>query len=131
MGSRNIVFKETGIVAIGQAVGTLLLIGAYALLERLDRTVVLGALVGDLIALGNFFSMAVIASLAADRAERQDVQGGQKLIQSSYPLRLLAMAVVLILCAKSGWFDLIALVVPLIFVRPTLTLAEFFRKKGA
>lgn len=131
MRSRNIVFKETGIVAIGQAVGTVLLIGVYALLGRLDKTVVLGALAGDLIALGNFFAMAVIASLAADRAERQDVQGGQKLIQSSYPLRLLTMALTLILCAKSGWFDLIALVVPLIFVRPTLTLAEFFRKKGA
>mgnify|MGYP006967287329 CR=1 FL=1 len=31
----------------------------------------------------------------------------------------------------SGFFDVIALVLPLIFVRPILTIAEFFRKKGA
>ena len=41
------------------------------------------------------------------------------------------LAVVLIACAKSGVFHVLAMVLPLIFVRPTLTIAEFFRKKGA
>ena len=41
------------------------------------------------------------------------------------------MAGVLILCAKSGYFDVIALVLPLVFVRPILTIKEFFKKKGA
>ena len=90
----------------------------------------LGGGVGLLGATGNFFFLAVIATLAADRAEKQDVAGGQKLMRSSYPIRLLAMAVVLILCAKSGLFDLIALVLPLVFVRPILAIAEFFKKKG-
>ena len=40
-------------------------------------------------------------------------------------------AALLILCAKSGVFDVLALVLPLLFVRPVITLAEFFRKKGA
>jgi hypothetical protein len=40
------------------------------------------------------------------------------------------MAGLLILCAKSGAFDVLALVLPLLFVRPVITLAEFFRKKG-
>ena len=29
-----------------------------------------------------------------------------------------------------GLFDVVALVLPLVFVRPTITVAEFFRKKG-
>ena len=33
-------------------------------------------------------------------------------------------------CAKSGVFNLFALVLPLVFVRPVLTIAEFFRKTG-
>ena len=43
---------------------------------------------------------------------------------------LMILALILVGCALSGWFDLIALVLPLLFVRPILTIAEFFRKKG-
>ena len=74
--------------------------------------------------------LAMIATLASDKAEAGDPVAGQKLMKSSYPIRLLVMAAVLILCAKSGYFDVIALVVPLLFVRPILTVKEFFRKKG-
>ena len=128
--SRKLVLKETAIVALGEAICVALMCGVYALLGKFDLSVVLGGLVGFLVATGNFFFLAVIATLAADRAENQDVEGGQKLMRSSYPIRLLAMALVLILCAKSGVFDVIALVLPLAFVRSILTIAEFFRKKG-
>lgn len=130
MDSRKFVLKETAIVALGQALCVAAMIGIFALLGYYDRSVLLGGIAGGLLAVLNFFFMAVIATLAADRAERQDVQGGQKLVQSSYPLRLLAIAAVLFLCAQSGWFNIIALVLPLAFTRPTLTIAEFFRKKG-
>ena len=45
-------------------------------------------------------------------------------------LLMLIVAGLLILCAKSGVFDVLALVLPLVFVRPVITIAEFFRKKG-
>ena len=128
--SRKLVLKETAIVALGEAICVALMCGVFALMGKFDFSVVLGGLVGCLVATGNFFFLAVIATLAADRAENQDVEGGQKLMRSSYPIRLLAMALVLILCAKSGVFDVIALVLPLAFVRIILTIAEFFRKKG-
>lgn len=131
MDSRKIVYRQTGIVAIGQAVGIALMLAVYALLGRLDLSVVLGALVGCAIAVGNFFAMALIATVAADRAEAQDVEGGKKLLQTSYPLRLLVLAGLLLACGWSGRFDPIALVLPLVFVRPALTAAEFFSKKGA
>lgn len=130
MDSRKIVFKETAIVSIGVAVCAAIMIGIFALLNRLDLTVILGSLVGSILAILNFFFMAVIASLAADKAAQQDVEGGQKMLRSSYPLRLLLLAVILFACAKSGVFNVIALVLPLLFVRPTLTIAEFLRKKG-
>ena len=128
--SRKLVLKETAIVALGEAICVALMCGVYALLGKFGLSVVLGGLVGFLVAAGNFFFLAVVATIAADKAEAGDPASGQKLMKSSYPIRLLAMAGVLILCAKSGVCDVIALVLPLLFVRPILTIAEFFRKKG-
>ena len=128
--SRKYVLKETLVVLLGEAVGLVLMFGVYALLRKFSVAVLLGGLVGALLAGMNFFAMALIATLAADRAEQQDVAGGQKLMKGSYPIRILSLAAVLFLCAKSGWFDVIALVLPLVFVRPTLTIQEFFKKKG-
>ena len=130
MDSRKIVFKETAIVSIGVVACTAAMVGIFTLLGYFDTKVALGGIVGGAVAILNFFFMAIVASLAADRAERQDVEGGQKLIRSSYPIRLLLLAVILFACGKSGVFNVIALVRPLLFVRPSLTIAEFFRKKG-
>ena len=59
------------------------------------------------------------------------MSGGSLLVRNSYMLRLLVLFLILIFCAKTEVFNLIALVLPLVFVRPTLTAVEFFRKKGA
>jgi len=129
--SRKIVLKQTATVLIGQVICVGIMFGIYGLLKKFDVSVLLGGLVGMALAVGNFFFMAMIATLAADRAEAQDVAGGQKLLKGSYPLRLLVLAGVLILCGRSGYFDILALVLPLAFVRPTITVAAFFKKKGA
>ena len=130
MDSRKLVFKETAIVVTGQAIGVAIMFGVYALLGFFSIKVLLGGIVGAVAALANFFIMAVTVSLAADKAEQQDVSGGQKLLEGAYPVRLLILALILFACGKSGYFDVLALVIPLVFVRPTLTVAEFFRKKG-
>lgn len=129
--SRKLVLNQTVLIAAGELACVALMCGVYALIGKFSLAVILGGLVGALLAAGNFFFMAVAATLAADKAEAQDVEGGKKLMKSSYPIRLLVLAVLLILCAKSGFFDVVALVLPLVFVRPILTVAEFFRKKGA
>lgn len=130
MNSKKIVFHETGIVAIGEVLCTAAMIGVFALLGMYDTSVLLGGIAGAILAVGNFFFMAIGSSLAADKAENQDVKGGQLLIRNSYMLRLVVLFIILFACAKSGIFHLFALVLPLVFVRPTLTVAEFFRKKG-
>ena len=108
--SRKLVFKETAIIAIGEVICVALMCLVYALLGKFTTAVLLGGLAGLVFATGNFFFMAVVATLAADRAEAQDVEGGKKLMKSSYPIRLLVLAGLLILCAKSGVFDVLALV---------------------
>ena len=128
--SRKLVWNQTARIAIGEAVCVGLMYGVYALLQRLSLPVILGGLAGAVLAVGNFFFLAVIATLAADKAQAQDVAGGQKLMKGSYPIRIVVLALALILCAKSGYFDVLALALPLLFVRPVIMVWEFFGKKG-
>lgn len=128
MDSRKFVLKETAIIAAGQAICVAIMIGVFALLGRFDRSVLLGGIFGGLIAVANFFAMAICTQIAADKAENQNIKGGQTFVQISYIVRLLLMALILFALVKSGLCNVIAAVLPLAFTRPVLTVAEFFRK---
>ena len=130
MESRKIVFRETGIVALGVSLGAAVMVGVFFLMGLYDLSVLLGAVMGTALTVLNFFVMAICASLAADKAAAQDVKGGQALISISQGSRYILLAVLLFACGRSGYFNLIALVLPLVFVQPTITIAEFFRKPG-
>ena len=130
MDSRKIVFTETAVVAIGQVLCIAVMFGIFALLGKFDQTVLWGGILGGLLAIGNFFFMAIGANLAADKAESDNVKGGKATIQLSYLIRQVVLIVVLFAGAKSGLCNLISLLLPLVFTRPILTVGEFFRKSG-
>ena len=130
MDSRKIVYRETGMIAVGQAVCLGVMLAVFALLGHFDRSVLLGGIIGTVLAIANFFFMAVGATLAADKAVRQDVKGGTALVKGSYALRLAVVFLILFACVKSGLCNVFASVLPLVFVRPIITVAEFFRKPG-
>lgn len=130
MESRKIVFKETAMMLIGQILCVGAMFGIYALLHKFSMQVLLGGIVGGLVATANFFFLAVGASLAADKAQQENVKGGEALMKSSYMIRLVAMAVIFFACYKSGYFALLPMLLPLVFIRPVLTFGEFFRKSG-
>ena len=128
MDSRKIVYKESGIVLIGEVICLALMLGVFALLGYFSMKVLLGGIVGTVLAVLNFFFMAVGAVMAADKAANQDVQGGKKQIKLSYSMRMILIFVTLFAFAKSGLCNPLASVLPLVFVRPIITVAEFFRK---
>ena len=130
MTSRKFVFKETGIVTLGQSLCVGAMIGIFALLGYFDRSVLLGAIAGAVLAILNFFFMAIGASLAADKAQDQNVKGGQAMIQASYFIRMVLLFIIMFALVKSGMCNVICTVLPLSFTRPILTIAEFFRKSG-
>jgi len=130
MDSRKFILKETAMIAVGQAVCVGLMLGIFALIGKYDQKVLLGGIVGGLCGTGNFFFMALCAMMAADKAVEQNVKGGNALVRLSYALRLVVLAVVLFAFAKSGLCNVFALVLPLVFTRPILTITEFFRKSG-
>lgn len=126
--ARRVVLRETGVIAVGVAVGVAIMVGVFALLGRFNMQVLLGGVFGGLLAVANFFFMAVSTSLAMDKAVNQDVQGGQKQVKMNYGLRMIVLFVILFALVKSGLCNPLSSVLPLVFVRPTITIAEFFRK---
>ena len=121
---------KTAIITIGQVLCVAAMFGIFALLGKFDQTVLWGGILGGVLAILNFFFMAIGANLAADKAEADNVKGGKAVIQGSFLLRYLLLIVVLFAGAKSGFCNVIALVLPLVFTRPILTVGEFFRKSG-
>ena len=130
MDSRKFVLQETIIVALGQAVCVGSMIGIFALLGKFDTSVWLGGIAGGVLAVANFFFMAISASVAADQAVAQDVKGGQLTMRLSYMVRLAVIFVILFALVKSGVCNVITAVLPLAFTRPVLFVTEFFRKSG-
>ena len=130
MDNRKFVRSQVFSVLIGELILSSLMVAVFAVLGYFDFSVVLGAIAGIVIAATNH-TFLILGVLAASRkAENQDVKGGQSLVQMSYIGRLAGLFLVLVLCAKSGVFNLIALVLPLVFTRPILTFAELIHKKG-
>ena len=129
MDSRKIVLKETLIVAVGELLCCGIMVAVFIALGFFEMNVLWGALVGFGITVANFFFMAMVASLAADRAEQGQVQQGKKLIQISSIARLACIGIAAVVGYKLG-ANIISLVLPLAFVRPVLLVSEFFRKKG-
>ncbi len=130
MNTRKFILRETALLALGELVCSAAMVALFALLGYFDYKVVLGALLGCLIAVGNFFFMAIVSNAAADKATEQQVKQGQSMVKSSYRLRLLVIGVLLFLLARSGHCNVLALVLPLFFVFPVITVIEFFRKSG-
>lgn len=130
MDNRKYVVSQALTVLIGELLLSALMVGVFAILGHFDKSVVYGAAAGAVITTLNHLVLVLSVMAASEKAEKQDVKGGQMLIQMSYFGRTIGLFLILVLCAKSGIFNLIALVIPLVFTRPILTITDKYNKKG-
>ena len=107
--------KETGHIAVGVIVGSAAMIGVFALLHRLDYTVVLGALLGSVFSILNFLLMGLAVQRAMDHPDRAEL-----MVKQSYSRRMLLMAIVMIVGFAAPCFHVVAVVIP--FLLPRLTI---------
>ena len=129
MDIKKAVYKETLLVTVGVLLCSALMVGVYALLGYFSFNVLFSALGGSAVIIANYFFMAVTVSLAADKAEAGDPKKAKNMISLSSMVRLLLMGGALFVGIKAG-ANVVALALPLVFLRPVLMLGEFFRKKG-
>lgn len=122
-------YRELAVVTVGELLVFGLLCGAYALLGKLDAKVLLGGAVGAVTAILNYFLMAVGVWAAAARAEAGDAARAKRAVTLSMLVRFLLMIAILVIGAKSGCCNVIAMVIPLVVFRLLIFAAEFFRRK--
>ena len=128
MDSRKIVFRETGIIAVGEVILSAVMVAVFAALGYFQMNVLWGALAGCLVTTVNYFFLALVVCLASDRAAAGEVTQAQKMIQMSAVTRLFATGALLAVAILLGG-NVIATVIPLLFLRPIMLVAEFFKKK--
>lgn len=127
------VLRQVGGLAVALLVCIAVMLALYALLGRLDRAVLLGAVFGWLLAVGNFLSLSITVSSALDRAANGgSPQKAQLEIQTSSVVRPLVLAVIYIVLFRAGLCDPVAALLPLLFAQVAIKALEFFRsdKKG-
>lgn len=123
------VLHQTGRLALALVGCVGAMLGVYALLGKFTTSVFLGAVIGSVLAIGNFLSLSITVSNALDRAARdQDPQRAQLSIQASSVVRLLVLAAIYILLFRAEVCDPVAALIPLLLAQAALKLVEFFRK---
>ena len=127
------VLRQVGGLAAALLVCIAVMLAVYALLGRLDRLVLLGAVFGWILAVGNFLSLSITVSNALDRAANgSSPQKAQLEIQTSSVVRPLVLALIYIVLFRAKVCDPVAALLPLLFAQVAIKVLEFFRndKKG-
>ena len=128
MDVRKFIVKKLIMLGISECVIVALMSLVFVALDKFDVTVVIGGLAGSVLAVANFFFLAMAADSAADSAVAQDVKTGKNKMRTSYMTRMIVIFAILLILAKTGVANPIALVVPFFVVRPLIMVDEFFRK---
>ena len=111
---------------------TAAMVVVYIIIGKFTDKVIIGAVLGAIIASLNFLALTITVSKAADRAEGTGEAAKAKMsVQASSVIRMLVLAGIYILLLKAEICDPIAALLPLIFIQLGITLMEFFRKDGA
>lgn len=118
-------YREVGIVAIGEIIVILIMFALFFAFDAFDYTVILGALLGAVANLICAFFLCLAINKVIDE---QDPQKGSRTVALSRYLRLAIMAVALIIGFKLPCFNNIAVIVPLLVTRPSLSVHSLISK---
>ena len=145
--------KEVLTIAVGEAVVSVLTVAVFVILDLIFKDkdffsykVITGALLGSTVTLLNFFILSYSVNRAIDKylLERGSAQmteeeaeafaekhkmGVQSAATKSYILRTLMMIASLVLAGVSGWFNIVATVVPLLAYRPIIFVSQLIKAK--
>ena len=122
------VLRQVGGLAVALLVCIAVMLAVYALLGRLNRLVLLGAVFGWILAVGNFLSLSITVSNALDRAANGgSPQKAQLEIQTSSVVRPVILVIIYILLFRAELCDPLAAILPLLFAQFCIKLIDFFR----
>lgn len=102
------VIQETSHIALGVLIADIIMCAVFAVAGRFDYTVPLGALLGSLFAVGNFFLLGLTVQKAVEKG--QDVK---KFVRASYTGRMLLYVACIVLAVLVPCFQPVAAIIPL------------------
>lgn len=137
---------ELAAIAVGELIASLIVCAVYLALDRFSCKVPLGALLGSAVTLLNFLALSLMTNRVLDRfmaergTEEMDEEAAtalaakyrgevQKQIKLSFIIRNLVMLLTLVAAFLIDVFDVIATLVPLLMLRPSLALFGLIKKK--
>lgn len=118
--NKQIIKKETQIILLGHLTLGMIMQIIFILVHKFGLRSLTSNLVSSSVSILNFYLM----SLSIDKSlSMKNTEESKRFMKASYSLRLLLTGIVIIVCAsQSAYFDLYALLIPLLFTRLTVTL---------
>ena len=109
------ILQQVGRMALATAGCSAIMLAIYAVVGRFTTAVLLGGLLGTVIAVGNFLALSITVSNALDRAAAGDNSAKACMsIQSSSVVRTAILAVIYVLLFHAKVCDPLAALLPLL-----------------
>lgn len=150
MQKKHMPVSEILFLTFGEIIVSLIISGVYFFLGRFSYQVATGALLGSAVTVLNFVILSVSVNRAIDKvmAEKENRELSeeeaaafaaehqaaiQHAVQGSYILRQVLMLAALVAAFLSGWFNVLATLIPLLLFRPLIMIHGLLKKdkKGA
>ena len=140
-------FLETVILLIGEILVSAIVCAVYLLLNKFSYKVVTGVCLGSIVTVLNFLFLSITTNRAFDKIEA--ARGTKELdeeevlkftrehqaelsaaVKLSFIVRTVTMLLTLIAAFLLAWFDVVATVIPLLMLRPILTVYSIMKTKA-
>ncbi len=106
----NAILKETKHIAIGVLIGDVIMCLVFVILKRFGISVILGAILGSVFAVGNIWYLGVSIKKTLEKGE-----GAQAYFRKTYMVRMLLHGVCIAIAALVPFIDTLAGIIPLFF----------------
>lgn len=146
MKNKALPFYEAALILIGEIIVSLVICGVSLIFDWFSYRIVTGVALGSTVTVLNFLFLAISTNRAFDKAV--EARGTRELdddeiekfaeeqgrimnnaVKISFIVRTLTMLAALILAFILEWFNVLATLIPLLMLRPIITVEALIREK--
>ncbi len=147
MNKQKLPARELLSILIGEIIVSSVICGIYLLIDKYTYKVLLGVLLGSAVTFLNFLVLSIMTNRVINRfleargdAELSDEEASalalkfqgqvQNQIKISFIVRTAVLAATLVVAFLIEIFEVLPTVIPLLMLRPILTVSEFIKRKA-
>ncbi len=146
MKKKNLPLYETAFVLLGELIVSIIVCAVYLIIGKFSYKVITGVALGSAVMVLNFLFLAISTTRAFDKVaelrgdKEMDDEEAEKFAEAhtaelnnavklSFIIRTVTMLATLVVAFILDWFDVIATLVPLLMLRPIITVEALIREK--